>query len=215
VFTPPTLRGSAVQLEPIRPDHLAGLAAAADEDRSSFGYTDVSQGEDQFAGFIATCAQLLASGRQIPFAVRLLAEDRIVGATRFMDLEVFTWPPPWPPGVNQGPPPTDDTPPSVGEIGGTWYAASVQRTIVNTECKLLLLSHAFDHWQSLRVTLKTDARNERSRTAIERIGASFEGIRRVHSAAVDGSVRDTAYYSIVSSEWPTIKVRLTEMRDRR
>ena len=126
---------------------------------------------------------------------------------------MFEWPPPWPPGVTRGPAPSDERPPSVCEIGGTWYAASVQRTIVNTEAKLLLLTHAFENWRVLRVTLKTDSRNERSRVAILRIGATFEGIRRVHAPAVDGGVRDTAYYSIVSSEWPEVRTRLAPMRD--
>jgi RimJ/RimL family protein N-acetyltransferase len=114
----------------------------------------------------------------------------------------------------RGPAPSDDTPPTVAEIGGTWYAASAQRTVVNTECKLLLLSYAFDTWGVLRVTMKTDTRNERSRVAILRIGARFEGIRRVHAPAVDGAVRDTAYYSIVAAEWPEVRARLESLRDR-
>lgn len=91
------------------------------------------------------------------------------------------------------------------EIGATWYAASAQRTAVNTDVKLSLLGHAFDTWGALRVTLKTDARNAGSRTAILRLGASFEGVRRAHLPAVDGTVRDTAYYSILRSEWPGVR----------
>jgi hypothetical protein len=97
----------------------------------------------------------------------------------------------------------------VAEIGSTWLASSAQRSGSNTESKLLMLSHAFDSWGVLRVTLKTDSRNARSRRAIERIGARFEGIRRAHARAVDGSVRDTAYYSIIRPEWPGVRAALT------
>ncbi|KJE24304.1 hypothetical protein FF36_01379 [Frankia torreyi] len=99
-------------------------------------------------------------------------------------------------------------PPSVAEIGSTWLAASAQRTAVNTEAKLLLLGHAFGTWAALRVCLKTDARNARSRVAIERLGARFEGVRRTHVLALDGTARDSAYYSIVRAEWPGVRAGL-------
>ena len=140
---------------------------------------------------------------------------RVVGSTRFLDLEVFRWPPPWPPGVGRGPVPSDGQPPVVAEIGSTWLAPSAQRTGVNAECKLLMLRHAFDVWSVLRVTLKTDARNQVSRDAIERLGATFEGVRRAHSPASDGSIRDTAYYSILRPEWPAVCDRLQrQVRER-
>ncbi|MCM3923073.1 GNAT family N-acetyltransferase [Frankia sp. AiPs1] len=101
-----------------------------------------------------------------------------------------------------------EAPPSVAEIGSTWLAASAQRTAVNTETKLLLLGHAFDTWATLRVCLKTDARNARSRAAIERLGARFEGVRRAHVLAFDGTARDSAYYSIVRAEWPAVRAGL-------
>ena len=214
VLTSPTLRGRFVQLEPLATSHIPGLVAAAAEDRSSFTFSEVPDGVAEVRNYVEKNIELARSGRQVPFTVRQLKTDRIVGATRFMDLEVFEWPPPWPPGVTRGPAPSDDNPPSVVEVGGTWYAASAQRTVVNTECKLLLLSYAFDTWGVLRVSLKTDARNERSRTAILRIGARLEGIRRVHAPAVDGGVRDTAYYSIVASEWPEVHAHLEALRDR-
>jgi len=116
--------------------------------------------------------------------------------------------PPWPPGVGRGPEPTDNQPPSVLEIGSTWYARSAQRTAVNTEVKWLQLVHAFDVWRVLRVSFKTDARNRASRQAIERLGAQSEGIRRAHALASDGSVRDSAYFSIVQAEWPATKHNL-------
>ncbi|MFZ0059927.1 MAG: GNAT family protein [Acidimicrobiales bacterium] len=214
MLSSPTLRDRFVQLEPLAARHIPGLVAAAAEDRASFAFSEVPNGVEEVTRYVEENVELSLSGRQLPFTVRLLGSDRIVGATRFMDLEVFHWPPPWPPGVTRGPAPTDDTPPTVAEIGGTWYAASAQRTVVNTECKLLLLTYAFDTWGVLRVTLKTDARNDRSRAAILRLGARFEGIRRVHAPAVDGAVRDTAYYSIVAAEWPGIRSRLESMRDR-
>jgi RimJ/RimL family protein N-acetyltransferase len=96
----------------------------------------------------------------------------------------------------------------VAEIGSTWLASSAQRTGCNTEAKLLMLGHAFDTWGVLRVTLKTDSRNTRSRRSIERTGGRFEGIRRAHARAVDGSVRDSAYYSIVATEWPNVSAAL-------
>jgi N-acetyltransferase len=215
VLTAPTLDGRFVRLEPLSFDHVRGLVEAAREDRSSFALSSVPDGEAAFADYVRENVELAATGRQLPFAVRRLGDDRIVGSTRFMDLEVFCWPPPWPPGVTHGPAPTDGQPPAVAEIGGTWYSASAQRTVVNTECKLLLLTYAFDDWKVLRVTLKTDSRNDRSRRAIERIGGVFEGIRRVHAPSVDGQTRDTAYYSIVKDEWPPIKERLTAWRDER
>lgn len=98
--------------------------------------------------------------------------------------------------------------PQVAEIGSTWYAAAYQRTGVNTECKLLMLRHAFETWRATRVTLKTDARNKASRAAIERLGARFEGVRRAHGPAQDGIVRDTACFSVIAAEWPAVRDRL-------
>jgi len=103
--------------------------------------------------------------------------------------------------------------PSAAEVGGTWLAASVQRTGVNTETKLLMLAHAFEAWGVRRVTLKTDACNVQSRTAIERIGARAEGIRRAHMPALDGTIRDKAYYSIIAAEWPMIRQHLRQLLD--
>ncbi|MCP9298915.1 GNAT family N-acetyltransferase [Bacillus halotolerans] len=98
----------------------------------------------------------------------------------------------------------------MAEIGSTWYGASFQRTGVNTECKLLMLAHAFDSWNTIRVTLKTDARNIRSRSTIQRLGATFEGIRRAHLPASNGSIRDTAYFSIIAEEWPAVRTNLKD-----
>ena len=129
---------------------------------------------------------LLSAGSMLPFTV-LDPAGTPVGMTTFMNVDA----------VNHR-----------VEIGSTWYAARVQRTALNTECKLLMLTHAFDTWGAERITFKTDARNSRSRAAIERLGAQFEGIRRVHLRASDGGVRDTAYYSIIRAEWPDVRTGL-------
>lgn len=198
---PVVLRGRHVQLEPLSAAHLPDLAAAAAEDRSSYAFTYVPDGAAEMAAMVDAAERDRRAGWSLPFAIRALVTGRVVGSTRFLDLDYWQWPPPVPVGTKGEPGPR----PSVAEIGSTWLAASAQRTPVNTEAKLLLLRHAFEEWQVLRVTLKTDARNERSRRAIERIGARFEGVRRAHAPALDGGVRDSAYYSILADEWPLVR----------
>jgi RimJ/RimL family protein N-acetyltransferase len=202
------LEGHGVRLEPLAPDHAEGLARAGAGDRDSYGYTWVPEGPPEARDYVEKALSGRDSGRQVPFAVRDLASGQVAGATRFLDLDVFAWPPAWPPGVAAGPEPSDGQPPTVAEIGSTWYAARSQRTHVNTACKLLLLGHAFEAWESIRVTLKTDARNQRSRAAIERIGGQYEGTRRAHVVATDGTPRDSAYYSILAAEWPAVREAL-------
>lgn len=186
------------------------LAAAAAEDRRAYGYTWVPDGVVDAERYVQAALAHQSTGRALVHVVRQLDSDRIIGTTRFLDLEVFDWPPPWPPGVAQGQEPSENRLPSVAEIGSTWYAASAQRTGINTRVKLLQLTHAFVAWQALRVSLKTDARNMASRAAIERLGARPEGLRRAHAPANDGTVRDTAYYSITKPEWLDIRDRLTQ-----
>ena len=215
MLSPFGLEGAGIRLEPLSMAHAEALAGAASGARDSFGYTWVPDGLAEARRYVQAALDDRDAGRTAPFAVRARMGHRIVGSTRFLDLEVFRWPPPWPPGAARGPVPSDGQPPVVAEIGSTWLAASAQRTGVNAECKLLMLRHAFDVWDVLRVTLKTDARNQASRAAIERLGATFEGIRRAHSPASDGSVRDTAYYSILRPEWPAVCDRLQrQVRER-
>jgi RimJ/RimL family protein N-acetyltransferase len=202
------LEGHGVRLEPLAPGHVEGLARAGAGDRDSYGYTWVPAGPSEARDYVGQALSGRDSGRQVPFAVRDLASGQVAGSTRFLDLDVFAWPPAWPPGFAAGPEPSDERPPTVAEIGSTWYAAGSQRTHVNTACKLLLLRHAFEEWGSVRVTLKTDARNQRSRAAIERIGGQHEGVRRAHVAATDGTARDSAYYSIIAAEWPAVREAL-------
>jgi len=187
---PIVLRGTSVRLEPLSPEHVPALMAAASADRSTYRFTLVPDQPEAMAAYVATALDEQRIGRTYAFAT--VQHERIVGSTRFMDIDYW-----------EGSPV-----PSVLEIGGTWLTASAQRTGVNTEAKLLMLTQAFDTWQVHRVTLKTDARNERSRRAIERIGAMFDGIRRAHVPATDGSIRDTAYYSILQVEWPAIQSTL-------
>jgi N-acetyltransferase len=205
MLTPFVLEGRHARLEPLTEEHVPGLAAAAAEDRAGYAYTWVPDGPADAARYVRSALADQARGWALPWAVRRLADDRVVGSTRFLDMEVFS--------ASFGEPapaPSDDRPPSVLEIGNTWYAASAQRTAVNTDVKLQLLGHAFDVWAVLRVTLKTDARNLASRTAIERIGGRFEGIRRVHVPATDGSLRDSAYFSITRDEWPAVRAALVD-----
>ncbi|NUU19209.1 GNAT family N-acetyltransferase [Cellulomonas humilata] len=208
MIAPFTLTGRHVQLEPLALAHVDALAVAAAEERGSYGFTWVPDGLDETRTYVEAALEHAAGGRAVPFAVRRLTDGALVGSTRFLDLEVFADPAPWPPGIGVGGAPSDEHPPSVAEIGSTWYAASAQRTAVNTETKVLLLTHAFETWKSLRVTLKTDARNAASRAAIERIGGTFEGVRRVHTVATDGGLRDTAYFSIVAAEWFAVRAGL-------
>lgn len=210
MLPPLTLESSSVRLEPLAANHAEALAAAAGEDRSSYAYTWVPDGPVDAERYVQAALAHQDTGRALVHVVRTVTNGRIVGTTRFLDLEVFDWPPPWPPGVARGPEPAEDRPPSVAEIGSTWYAASAQRTGVNAHAKLLQLTHAFEVWQALRVTLKTDARNMASRTAIERLGASVEGVRRAHAPASDGTIRDTAYYSITAPEWPEVRDQLRQ-----
>jgi RimJ/RimL family protein N-acetyltransferase len=143
-----------------------------------------------------------ARGVSLPFATRRVADGRIVGSTRFMTMERWVWPAPH--GRQTRPVGCVD----VVEIGATWLAPDAQRTAINTRAKLLMLTHAFETWDARRATLKTDARNVRSRTAIERLGARLDGVLRAHMPAADGAVRDTAFYSILAGEWPSVKARL-------
>lgn len=205
MLTPVSLRGDAICLVPLTIQHVGPLAKAAAVDRSTYGFTWVPDGEDQARAYVERALADEARGVSQPFAVVLRAGDRVVGSTRYMDIDYWDTDPLG--GVAVRPP---DAKPRALEIGATWYAGDVQRTAVNTEAKWLLLTHAFDDWGVERVTFKTDARNERSRAAILRIGASFEGLRRAHHLGVDGAIRDSAYYSIVRSKWPDVRARLAE-----
>jgi RimJ/RimL family protein N-acetyltransferase len=191
------LEGAHVRLEPLSLAHADGLLAAASEDQSSYKWTRAPSPDP--AGVVAFIDETLAWPGRIGFATLWLDEQRVVGSTSYF-AEWWDW------GGHRGPPDAPD----VVEIGGTWLAASAQRTVVNTEAKLLMLAQAFDGWGVQRVSLKTDARNERSRAAIERIGARFDGILRRHMPALGpgGGTRDSAFFSILPDEWPEVRARL-------
>lgn len=197
---PLTLDGGRVRLEALTRAHLPGLVAAASESRATFGLTHVPDGLPAMTAWFESAMADAERGDQVPFATVDKLRGRVVGSTRFANLERWQWPGPPVPPVPRGP--------DAVEIGWTWLAQSAQRSYVNTEAKLLMLSHAFDLWGVRRVTLKTDARNARSRANIERIGCRFDGILRAAQPAWDGGVRDSAYYSMLASEWPAARDRL-------
>jgi RimJ/RimL family protein N-acetyltransferase len=199
------LAGDVVTLRPMTLDDVGGLVAAASEDRSAYGWTPVPDGDEAMRRYVEGVLADERAGWALPFVTTLTNGGRIVGSTRFLDLDD------WDTARRVGGPPLGATgTPVTAEIGATWLAASAQRTAVNTEAKLLMLRHAFDTWNVERITFKTDARNVRSRTAIERLGAQFEGIRRAHVRASDGGIRDSAYYSIVRAEWPAVQKGLED-----
>lgn len=201
MVNPVILEGRWVRLEPLEEAHAPGLLAAAAGRRDTYGFTLVPRNEAETAAYIETALGEQAVGRALPFATVDRARSLIVGATRFFNVEFWPWPPD---NANQ----RGADRPDVVEIGWTWLAASAQRTPINTEAKLLMLAHAFEHWRVHRVSLMTDARNQRSRDAIMRLGARFDGILRAARPASDGAIRDTAAFSILEAEWPAIRTNL-------
>jgi len=205
-LVPIFLGGRHVRLEPLTRGHAGALATAASGSRETYGLTTVPEGEGEALAYIETALRDQAAARSLPFATVASATGRVVGSTRFLNIEFWSWPPGHP--LQRG----EDLP-DVVEIGATWLAALAQRTAINTEAKLLMLTHAFETWRVHRVSLMTDARNERSRRAILRLGARFDGVIRAQRPAVDGTIRDTAAYSILEEEWPTVKRQLQSRLD--
>jgi N-acetyltransferase len=186
------LEGTLVVLEPLALSHVPALAEAASESRDTYGFADVPDGLHEMAAYVQ---RALETPGVMPFAI--VSQRRVVGATRFLRMEHWSRLDDRPPDV-----------PHVADIGWTWLAASAQRTGVNTEAKFLMLRHAFEAWRVFRVAIKVDVPNERSRRAVESLGAKLEGIRRAERLGEDGTVLDCAWYSIVQDEWPAVKVRL-------
>ena len=199
----PQLEGRHVRLEPLLARHAAGLAEAAAEDPSLYQLTAVPQGQAGAAEYIEAALAHREAGTAVPFAVIRVADGAVIGSTRFWDLARWPWP--------QGHPRHGIAAPDVCEIGYTWLARSAIRTAANTEMKRLMLGHAFEVWEVESVCLHTDARNERSRRAMERIGARFEGILRAHRLATDCLPRDSARYSITAPEWPRVRRLLEDL----
>lgn len=184
---PVVLEGHGVRLEPLVAGHAEALReAAADGQLWTLRVTSVPE-PAQVESYIEQALQSQAAGHMLPFAVRDLADGRIVGSTRYHDIVR---------AVDRV------------EIGYTWYAARAQRTHVNTACKLLLMSHAFEALGCQVVGWRTDVLNLRSQQAIERLGARRDGVLRHHALRRDGTVRDTVMYSLLANEWPLVRRRL-------
>ena len=199
------LTGRYVRLEPLERRHVDGLVAAAVADPSLYQWSPVPQGKIEAITYVDTAVDWRNAGTAVPFATVRVDDGVIIGSTRFWNLERWSWPP--------GHPRHGRLVPDACEIGDTWFTRPAIRTAANTEAKLLMLTHAFETWQVLRVCFHTDARNQRSRAALERIGGKFEGILRAHRMAADYIARDSVRYSIVAAEWPDVKLRLSQLLD--
>ncbi len=191
---PVTLTGKIVRLEPLGSEHTQDLYDAGADDAiwrylPRPGFT----GLDDSEAWVRQCLNEVSRGGRVAFAVVDLATGRAIGSTSYLDI---------------------DRPNRALEIGWTWYGTAWQRTGVNTECKYLLMRHAFEDQSARRVCLKTDSRNDRSRRAILRLGAVEEGTWRNHRIAWDGADRHSVYYSVIDSEWPDVKLRLESLMRR-
>lgn len=187
LVSPVTLEGVHARLEPLAKTHLEGLTLVGLDEALWRWIPTPVRTREEMAGYIETALNEQERGVSLPFAIVEKATGRAIGCTRFGNI--------------------DRTHHRV-EIGWTWVAGPWQRTAINTEAKYLLLRHAFESLGCIRVELKTDSLNERSRAAILRIGAKEEGIFRNHMITASGRIRHTVYFSIIDSEWPTVKARL-------
>ncbi len=188
---PVMLTGRHARLEPMTEDHISALAQiGAGRDFWHFMLYGDMRTEADMRAWVWDILARAQKGTDLPFVAVDLASGRVAGATRYLNI----------------------MPKDRGlEIGGTWYGTEFQRTAVNTECKYLLLRHAFETLGAIRVQLKTDARNVRSQRAIERLGAMKEGVLRNHMILPDGYIRDSVFYSILDSEWGQVKRNLEGM----
>lgn len=198
----PVLQGKHIRLEPLELRHAARLAQASAVEPSLYQWSPVPQGEAEARTYIETASSWKDAGTALPFAIVSSDNGEVLGSTRFFNIERWAWP--------AGHALHGRGTPDACEIGYTWLVRSAIRTPVNTEAKLLMLTHAFESWKVFRVCLHTDVRNLRSRAAIERIGGKLEGILRAHRMAADFIPRDSVRYSIVAAEWPVVKERLQE-----
>jgi RimJ/RimL family protein N-acetyltransferase len=185
--TPVTLRGTLATLEPLARDHHDDLVEAVkDGELWNLWYTHVPDPDGMRAEIDKRLGRQ-AAGTMLPFTVIENRNGKVVGMTTYMNID---------PDNRRL------------EIGATWYGRSAQRTGLNTDCKLLLLSHAFETLSCIAVEFRTHAFNQQSRRAIERLGAKLDGILRSHQLAPNGTLRDTCVYSIVAAEWPTVRAHL-------
>jgi RimJ/RimL family protein N-acetyltransferase len=185
-----TLSGRLVRVEPIAPGHEAGLIeAAADPDMFAWMPVDMASSREALREWLTSTLEAARDGSAVPFAIVDASTGRVLGSTRFLELRFEHL---------------------RAEIGWTWVTRSAWGTGVNVETKLLLLEHAFEDVGLRRVEFKTDARNERSRGALLALGATFEGVLRKHMVVRDGGPRDSAYYSVIDEEWPSVKAHLLD-----
>jgi len=187
---PVILEGQFVRLEPMKFDHLKALVEVGLEESVWRWVPTQITTIDGLRRYVENALDEQRRGVSLPFVTISAVDDKIVGSTRFGNI---------------------DLPNRKTEIGWTWINPKWQRTSINTEAKLLMLTHAFETWNCVRVELKSDALNEKSRNAILRIGAKQEGILRQHMITDTGRFRDTVYFSILDSEWPAVKQLLLEM----
>ncbi len=190
---PVTLEGLHVRLEPLSMDHHAGLSEVGLSEELWRWIPFAVRTPDEMCEYIANALRAQSEGRELPFATIEMKTGKAIGSTRYMNID----------RANRR-----------VEIGSTWLAPAWQRTAANTEAKYLMLRHAFETLGCMRVELKTDALNEKSRTAILRIGAKEEGTFRKHMMTHTGRIRDTVYFSIIDSEWPGVKARFEEKLSR-
>jgi N-acetyltransferase len=189
---PIALAGAHATLEPLAPEHAEGLIEAVrDGELWKLWYTAIPAPEGMAAEIERRLA-LQTAGSMLPFTVRD-ADGRIAGMTTYMNIDAAH---------------------RRVEIGSTWYAARVQRTPLNTDCKLMLLTHAFEGLDCIAVEFRTHVFNQQSRRGIERLGARLDGILRSHQRAANGTLRDTCVYSITAAEWPTVKAHLRFQLDK-
>jgi len=190
---PVTLRGRVAMLEPLTRAHTAGLAKAAEDgDLWRLWYTHIAP-PDRMDDYVAVALDMHEHQEAMPFVVREIATGDVVGCTRYFNVDAKN---------------------RRLEIGHTWYAKRVQRTPLNTECKLLLLTHAFEALACIAVEFRTHWFNHASRAAIARLGAKQDGVLRNHQLMPDGAKRDTVVFSIIDSEWPAVRQHLRFLLDK-
>ncbi|MDE3106888.1 MAG: GNAT family N-acetyltransferase [Acidobacteriota bacterium] len=200
IANPLVLAGEGVRLRPVTLADVASVVAASSGDRTSYGFTNVPHDERSARRYVENLVAERLSGTSYSFVIEDGRRHEVVGMTRYLTLRWWF---------------AREAPDAV-EIGGTWLAARAQRTGVNTAAKRLMLSHAFDEWGVARVDFKTDARNDQSRRALERLGASFEGVLHSWQPSArndeQGLPRDSAMYAVVREHWPEVRARLDNRR---
>jgi len=187
---PVVLIGNTVQLEPLREEHIKGLARVGLEPKiwQFMRYSKVET-EEQMGQWVRELLELQAMGTDLPFAVIQRATGKPIGCTRYLNIDIDN---------------------RAVEIGGTWYGLEYQGTLVNTECKYMLIKHAFEVLGCVRVWFKTDQRNKRSQHALEKLGVVKEGVLRNHMILLDGYIRNSVVYSLLPEEWPQVRQQLED-----